>query len=254
MLNIHPLLAKLQDWIDMKKMSESLIKTTQAHPACCSIIEENEGGTFQKYIPDLINNVKIEKFSEADFHTIINNLVQPFNLLKEAPFRLRLFETEEAKYFFIDINHIFCDGFSYDVFLQDLDKVYAGEELEQDAWFSYLEERANSKFSPHFQESKSYYENLYGNTDWSRYPKIDFADDFENEQGLFLKKADFFSSDLEILHKYYFTYNEFFSVVCLLSTAIYNNSENVLNKWVYNGRWKKSHRNIIGNMIITIII
>ncbi len=95
-----------------------------------------------------------------------------------------------------------------------------------------------------------YYENLYGNTDWSRYPKTDFSDDGENQQGLLFRKTDFFSSDLEILQKYYLTYNEFFSVISLLSTAIFNNSENVLNTWTYKGRWKKSHHNIIGNMIL----
>lgn len=209
------------------------------------------GEIFQKYIPDLINNVKIEKVSEADFHTIIiNNLVQPFNLIKEAPVRLRLFETEKANYLFIDTNHIFCDAMSKAVFIYDLDKAYAGEELEQDSWFSYLEERANSKFSTHYQESKLYYENLYGDTEWSRYPKTDFSDDSGNKQGLLFREADFSDSDLDILQKYSLTYNEFFSLISLLSTAVFNNSENILNTWTYKGRWKKSHHNIIGNMIL----
>lgn len=250
MLNMYPMLMKLENWVDMKKMSESLIKTSKAHSACFSIIEENNGILFQKYIPDLITDVKIEKISEAEFQSMINNLVQPFNLLKEALFRFRLFETEKAKYFFIDTHHIFCDAFAKTIFVYDLDKVYAGQELKQDAWFSYLEEREKAKLLTHYQESKLYYENLYGNTDWSRYPKTDFSDDGKNKQGLLFREADFSDSDLDILQKYFLTYNEFFSLISLLSTAVFNNSENILNTWTYKGRWKKSHHNIIGNMIL----
>ena len=132
----------------------------------------------------------------------------------------------------------------------DLDKVYAGKELERDGWFSYLEEREQAKNLPHYQESRLYYENLYGNTEWSRYPKIDFSDERENTQGLLFREVDFCQSDLEILKNYHLTYNEFFSAISLLSTAIFNNSENVINTWTYKGRWKKSHHNIVGNMIL----
>ena len=74
-------------------MSATIIKTAQAHPACFSLIEEHNGTAFQRYIPDLITDVKIEKVSEAEFQTMTKNLIQPFNLLKEPPFRFRLFET-----------------------------------------------------------------------------------------------------------------------------------------------------------------
>ncbi|MBR0233822.1 MAG: hypothetical protein IJQ99_10030 [Synergistaceae bacterium] len=249
LFNMYPLLMKLYDWVDMKKMSETIIKTAQVHPACFSVIEEHNGVPFQKYIPDLITDVKIEKISDAEFQSMINTFVQPFKP-DDAPFRFRLFETEKAKYFFFDTYHVFCDAFAKAIFLYDLDKVYAGKELERDGWFSYLEERERAKNLPHYQESRLYYENLYGNTEWSRYPKIDFSDERENTQGLLFREVDFCQSDLEILKNYHLTYNEFFSAISLLSTAIFNNSENVINTWTYKGRWKKSHHNIVGNMIL----
>lgn len=46
------------------------------------------------------------------------------------------------------------------------------------------------------------------------------------------------------------TYNEFFSIISLLSISTFNNAENVFNTWIYKGRWKKSHVNIVGNMIM----
>ena len=95
-----------------------------------------------------------------------------------------------------------------------------------------------------------YYENLYGNTDWSRYPETDFPDGRENAQGLLFRDIEIFEGDLDILKNYHLTYNEFFSAISLLSTALFNNAENVLNTWTYKGRWKKFHHNIIGNMIM----
>ena len=159
LFNMYPVLMKLKDWVDMKKMSEILIKTAQAHPACFSVIEEHNGVPFQKYVPNLISDVKIEKISEAEFQSMINTLVQPFSSC-DVPIRLRLFETEKAKFFFFDTYHVFCDAFSKAVFVYDLDKAYAGGELERDGWLSYLEEKEQAKFSPHYQESKLYYENL----------------------------------------------------------------------------------------------
>lgn len=248
--NMYPMLMKLKDWVDMKKMSAAIIKTAQAHPACFSLVEEHNGTVFQKYVPDLITDVKIEKNSEAEFQAIAKNLIQPFNLLKEPGFRFRLFETESAKYFFIDTHHVFCDGLAKCIFVYDLDKVYAGQEIEQDAWLSYLEQRENAKLLPHYRESKLYYENLYGDAEWSKYPKTDFEGNGKNEQGFLFRDIDFSDNDWQILREYNLTQNDFFIIVSLLSTAIFNNSENVMNKWTYKGRWTKQHRNIIGNMIM----
>ena len=251
MLNMYPFLIRLEDWVDMEKMSAGIIKTAQAHPACFSVIEEHNGILTQKYVPDLIKNVKIEKISETEFQAIKNDLVQPFSILNNALFRFRLFETEKAKYFFIDTHHIFCDAFAKTVFVKDLDKIYAGREVGKDAWLSYLDERENAKFTPHYEESRLYYENFYGGTDWSRYPKTDFlSDETKNQQGLLFRDVEIRESDLEILKNYHLTYNEFFSVISLLSTALFNNSENVINTWTYKGRWQKSHHGIIGNMIM----
>ena len=249
MFNIYPVLLKLKDWVDMKKMSASIIKTAQAHPACFSVIEEHNGVPFQKYIPDLITDVKIEKISDAEFQSMINTLVQPFKP-DEAPFRFRLFETEKAKYFFHDAYHVMCDAISKTLWGFDLDKVYAGGELKRDEWFSYLEERERAKNLPHYEESRLYYENLYGNTDWSKYPKTDFSDEGENKQGLFYRDIELQDDELDMIANYGLTYNEFFSIISLLSTAMFNNSENVINSWTYKGRWKKSHRNIVGSMIM----
>ena len=252
--NGYAFLVKLHDWVDMKKLSESLVKTLQAHPACLSLVEETGGGTpLQKYVPDLITDVKIEKLSEYEFQSIINNLVQPFNSLVEAPVKLRLFETEKGKYFFFDANHIFVDGLAKSNFLSDVYKIYCGKELEHDNWFSYLEEHELSKKTPHYLESKKYYEDIYGGTEWSFYPKTDYEID-ENKLKfdvvVFLRNSDFCKNDLEVLKEYNLTYNEFFSIISLLSMSTFNNAENVFNTWVYKGRWKKSHVNIVGNMIM----
>lgn len=253
--NGYAFLVKLHDWVDMKKMSESLVKTAQAHPACLSLVEETGGGgtPLQKYVPDLITDVKIEKLSEYEFQSIINNLVQPFNSLVEAPFKLKLFETEIGKYFFFDANHIFDDGYSVFNFLDDLSKIYFNEEVEPDNWFSYLEEHERSKKTPHYLESKKYYEDIYGGTEWSFCPKPDYEideDKLKLEEAIFFRDSEFSENDLEILKEYNLTYNEFFSIISLLSISTFNNAENVFNTWIYKGRWKKSHVNIVGNMIM----
>ena len=82
-------------------------------------------------------------------------LVRPFDLASnEVLIRAKLFDTKDGKYFFLDTHHIVSDGASIDILVEDIDKVYRGEEVVGETYtgFEYALDEAisarNKKFNP----------------------------------------------------------------------------------------------------------
>ena len=115
MYNHFPMLEKLKESVDIEKLIQSLLKTLEAHPAYLTVIEERNGVPVQRYIPDIINNIPVEKISESELMTLKDDLIQPF-YFGQVMCRFKIFITEKAKYLFFDDHHIVCDGIGKVIF------------------------------------------------------------------------------------------------------------------------------------------
>ena len=119
--------------IDAAELSRALTKVIKNHPALMTVLERDEhGNIMQRYAPELMEEIKAEKVSEDELMVMKDYLVQPFEMLGHHLYRCRVFATESASYFFLDIHHIICDGFSTRVLSEDISRVLSGEELEKD--------------------------------------------------------------------------------------------------------------------------
>ena len=58
---------------------------------------------------------------------------------------IKLYETEVSKYLFLDVAHIMGDGMSMNIIMEDINKAYAGEEIESEKYsiFEYIVEDEN---------------------------------------------------------------------------------------------------------------
>ena len=61
-------------------------------------------------------------------------LEQPFLLLRDQLFRIRIIKTDENVYLFIDFHHIIFDGTSLNVLFSELNKAYRGESIERETF------------------------------------------------------------------------------------------------------------------------
>ncbi len=247
MYNFCSSLVLLHDWVDLERLSDVIAKIVDAHPTFCSLIEEHNGQPLQRIVPRLIAPSTIERITDAEFITIKDELIQPF-YPGEAMCRFRIFQTETAKYLFMDISHLICDGLSEYVLFHALDSVYEGQELPSDSWLSYLQEEEAAKFSPHYEESRRYFEDRYNPEGFSRYPQPDF-DSEGLRQGVSVFQTGITADELDILRKCHVTHNDFFITAAMLATASFNHTPNVMHTWAYHGRNKKELRNIIGLLL-----
>ena len=237
MYNLFKMLRIEKEGLDLDRLARSLERATKQHPAFCTIIEFTEDGDLiQRYDPQMDITITPEKISEEEFEKIKDTLIQPFKLVNSPLSRCRLFETENAVYLFFDVHHILYDGTSFKVFLNSVINAYMGAPLETDYYYLALQKREQMQLTDFYKESYKYFEDNYGNVNWTVCPKID-AVTRENELGELSCEAEILPAELSLFEKKYMvTRNEFYVAVTLLAIAISTNANDVRISWIYNGR------------------
>ncbi len=72
-----------------------------------------------------------KKISHQELATNVNSFIKPFNLSRPALFRVCLLELSRTEYIMlVDFHHIVFDSKSIDIFIDDLCRLYRGEDLE----------------------------------------------------------------------------------------------------------------------------
>ena len=237
MYNLFKMLRIEKEGVDLARMAKAIEIATKNHPAFSTIIKFNEDGELiQQYDPQMEIKITPEKISEEEFEQIKDTLVQPFNVVDSSLSRCRLFETEEAAYLFFDVHHIIYDGTSFKVFLNSVINAYVGVPLETDYYYLALQKREQMQLTDFYNESYRYFEEKYGNVNWTVCPKIDMVTR-ENELGELYCEADVLPAELSLLEKKYMvTRNEFYIAATLFAIAISTNKKDIRISWIYNGR------------------
>ena len=237
MYNLYSMMKVSTDLFDMEKMAAALKKVILNHPALLTTFAWNEDGELvQKYSPDNLTDIHVEKLSEFELKFVKDTLVYPFKIVGGKLFRCRVFQTEKAGYIFFDVHHSLFDGTSLKVFLGNVGKAYMDMEMDKDYYYLMLKQREDAVNTEFYEESRKYFESRYDNIEWSSYPKTD-KDSRENEMGELFGELDIEQAQLKAVERAYkISRNEFFITVAGLAIAIYNDASDIKLSWVYNGR------------------
>jgi hypothetical protein len=207
----------------------------------------------QRYAPELMQEIILEKVSDEEIETMCSNLVQPFGEITDCLlWRSRVFSAPSGNYIFFDVHHLIFDGTSYWLFMSNLQKCLSGREPEPDYYYYVLAQREKELNSSLYEEAKSYFENRYVGTEWSRNLPYDFASD-EN-----------CASDIDI--ELHFTDDDYmafeastgigrnglFLMAGLLALSVVNKTSDVMITWIYNGRKDIDSMNSIGMLFYTL--
>ena len=237
MYNLHVLLETEKGRLDAERLAKAAEITIRAHPSMLTKIYFNaDGDLVQRYCPELFEEIRAERISEAEFDRVKDELVQPYRINGGRMYRCRVFETEERVYFFLDVHHILFDGTSFRVFLDDLSAVYTGGTPRPDYYYLYLEEREKERRTPFFQECREYYKKKYGGRKWSSYPKLD-RHSRENGAGETSMPITADPAALaEAERRYRVSRNTFFITCGLLTLSAFNGTKDVKISWIFSGR------------------
>ena len=247
MYNLFSVMKLDKEMFDLEKLIEAVKTAAKAHPALLTTFFYNEDSELmQKYSPELMQDIHVEKLSEFEFKYVKDTLVYPFKIIGGKLCRFRVFETERAGYIFFDVHHSLFDGTSLKVFLADIGKAYMGMPVEKDYYYLMLKNREDAVDSELYEESKKYFEETYDNIEWSSYPKIDH-ESRANEMGELLVPLEIEQPQMNAMERNYkISRNEFFITVAALAISVYNNTSDIKLSWIYNGREDVRMMNSVG--------
>ena len=237
MYNLFSMLKVDKEFFDMEKLAATMKTVIRNHPALLTTFYfNNDGIIVQKYTPEVLEDIQVEKITEFEFELLKDNLVMPFKIIKGKLYRCRVFETEKAGYIFFDVHHTVFDGTSLKVFMGNIGKAYMGMLPDPDFYYLMLAKREEAVKTDFYEESRKYFEDLYENVEWSCYPEIDH-ESRENELGELFVPLGIEQAQMNAMERQYqISRNEFFIAVAILSIAIYNNKNDIKISWIYNGR------------------
>ena len=237
MYNLFSMLKVDKETFDMEKLASTMKTVIKNHPALLTTFHFNDDGDIiQRYTPDIIEDIKVERVSEFEFELLKDNLVMPFKIIGGRLYRCRVFETEKAGYVFFDVHHTVFDGTSLKVFMGNIGKAYMGMMPDPDYYYLMLAQREEATKTAFYEESKKYFEDLYDGVNWSSYPTISHQSR-ENELGELFVPLGIEQAQMSAMERQYrISRNEFFIAVAMLAISIYNKKNDIKISWIYNGR------------------
>ncbi len=155
-----PYLYRLDDEVDLELLRGALQKALVAHPYLFATIRRDDDGEIravrnEPVAPEL--PIEREMPAPAD-------LVRPFDLTSGEPlFRVELFNTADGKYLFVDTHHIVSDGESLDILFGDVERAYAGGDVETETYtgFEYALDEEAARASERLDAAKSFYDGIF---------------------------------------------------------------------------------------------
>nr|WP_260232358.1 non-ribosomal peptide synthetase [Chryseobacterium lactis] len=121
-----PITTILNENIQLDLLQQSLETVIMRHEVLRSMIRTNEKGVGYQVVTDQIpefNIIKVE--SRPELENAINRSVnQIFRLDQEIPVKINVFKFENRYYLSVVIHHIAFDGWSTDIFLQEVATIY----------------------------------------------------------------------------------------------------------------------------------
>ena len=237
MYNLFSMMKVGTDFFDMEQLAAALKKAIANHPALLTTFAWNEDGELiQKYTPENLTDIHVEKLSEFELKFVKDTLVYPFKIVGGKLFRCRVFETEKAGYVFFDVHHSLFDGTSLKVFLGDVGKAYMDMEMDKDYYYLMLQRREDAVNTEFYDVSRKYFEDRYDNIEWSCYPTPDH-ESRDNEMGELFGDLGIEQPQMKAVERAYkISRNEFFITVAALAISVYNEASDIKLSWIYNGR------------------
>ena len=240
--------------INIEKFLNCFNKVVRHHPAYLTVVHKNDDDSeVQIYKPELFSDIKLEKTTEKNFNeNILPNILTnfQFNLWDKLLINFRLIETEKYLYQLMDHHHIFFDGYSIKLLMDNLERLYKDEPIITDLYYLRLKELEEMKNSPEYNEIINYMNTTYNLKEPCGCPKKD-EDNKEN------KGLDFYKFSIKNLKQKLYElfkendicYNNFIVMASMCAIAKHANKKDIMVTWSYHGRDNLKLKYTAGNLV-----
>ena len=253
----NAILFKLADDIDTNRLARACEAVVEAHPYIKTrLFVDEEGHPRQRRNDDEPYHQQVESMSETEFMKLKSQLEQPFHLLNDQLFRIRILKTTGNVYLFIDFHHIIFDGTSMQILLQDMSSAYEANVLQKENWsgFEVAQEEEAMRLTENYSKAAEWNKKVFSVLDVTSLP----IPDNNSEQVSIDRYAHLISIDNDTLEQ---SCRRLGITPQVLTTAafgyllgIFTHHREALFATVYNGRNDLKTQRTIAMMVKTIAV
>ena len=145
---------------EILKILDSMV---EAHPVLNSHFEMNDGEVFQMYGAEA-EPVPVVNIKEAELAEYKRGFVRYFDLRTGPLCRFAIVRTEKSMYLLADFHHLIFDGYSLNLFTQELSEALGGKypSPEQFSYYEYISEQKEFEKTPAYEENRRFFDAMLG--------------------------------------------------------------------------------------------
>jgi amino acid adenylation domain-containing protein len=239
--------------LDEERLRKAIETVVSAHPTLFTRIELTDQGDPVQTIDDT-ETFSLQVEHVDDIEAAKQTMVQPFNIVGDRLFRIRLLRDKEHFYYFLDVHHTLFDGGSQALMLADIEKAYNGEPLEPEqltlAQLAVAEEEQRQ--TAVFEEDKKWYAENFDCGDCYS-PLLPDRDDKQFVDAILTRTMAVDKDRVDAFCKANGVFrSSVFTTAYAYLLAKYNNEQQVLFNTVHNGRAEKRSNRTIGMLVKTV--
>ena len=239
--------------LDEERLRQAVETAVAAHPTLFTRIEQTDEGEPVQTIDDT-ETFSLQVEHVDDIEAVKKTMVQPFNIVGDRLFRIRLLRDKEHFYYFQDVHHTLFDGGSQGIMLADIEKAYNGEplEAEQVTLAQLAVEEEELRRTSVFEEDKKWYAENFDCSDCYS-PLLPDREDKQFVDALLTRTMAVDKSRVDAFCKANGIFrSSVFTAAYAYLLAKYNNEQQVLFNTVHNGRADKRSSRTVGMLVKTV--
>ena len=158
-----PSLLPLGENIDVDIIRKCINEFANKHPGIFTIVRKDDEGNFYKECLKEEIEVPLIEVDKIDKKA----LVREFNIFDSRLYRFELLKVKKEYYLFFDFHHIIADGGSMKLFIDALEPLYEGKDIdkEEQSSFEYGNYEKELLKSDEFKKAEAYYKEKYSGLD-----------------------------------------------------------------------------------------
>ncbi|MCF0173649.1 MAG: AMP-binding protein, partial [Bacteroidales bacterium] len=167
-----PVVTRLGSGINAERLVRALENVINAHPYIKTRLVQIDGDVMQVRRDNAAATVSFNELDCEPEEAFFQSLTRPFDLFDENLYRIGVYRSPEALWLYVDIHHIVYDGASSGLFMRDLARAYAGDEIQAERFTSFeysLTEQALMR-TVAYQEAEKHFDAVIGGMDATLYP------------------------------------------------------------------------------------
>ena len=251
MMNIR-VCFKLPPEFDLNRLAQCINESLQSYDmARCRFVINPETNELCQRFDGEISYVFVEKVSDEEFEQRKKYFTVPFEIMNKPLYRMYIFETPTAKYFYGDGYHAILDGMAWQMlFWREVDMRYKGKKITRTPlkYSDYILEEEKILQGDLSEGYNFFYEMLKNFDPQKHLPPVDVA---ENVPSLEQETVTLNLQNIneEFFHGKKHTEPIFFLAASMLTLAKISGAKSSVMSWLHNGRYNAQERRLVGVMI-----